>query len=107
MYLCTEVNASNDISKEINLYKILVRPLLTCGSEAWAFTKMTEKWLFGFERIILKRIFCPVMKGVSGEEGRMGNHQDYTQVSTLSSLKDSGGPGTWRARVSSRFPEKG
>lgn len=92
MYLGTEVNEQNDISQEINrrisaanrcffglakhfrsrylssrtkvnLYKTLVRPVLTYGSEAWALTKTDINRLLIFERSIMRRIFGPVREG--------------------------------------------
>jgi hypothetical protein len=50
---------SNDISREIKvkIYEILIRPVLTYGSETWTLSRSDEAMLGCFERKILKRIF--------------------------------------------------
>ena len=92
LYLGSEVNPENNLSREINrwtaaanrcyfglakhfrsrflsnrtkinLYKTLIRPVLTNGSEAWAFTKADEKRLIVFKRSILRKVFGPVREG--------------------------------------------
>ena len=39
------------------LYKILTRPVVTCGAEAWTLTKKEEQVVLIFERIIFRRIY--------------------------------------------------
>ena len=48
---------------KISLYKTIVRPVLTYGSEAWAVTKADEKRLLAFEWGILRRIYGPIKVG--------------------------------------------
>jgi hypothetical protein len=43
------------------LYKILIRPVLTYGTETWVLSKQDEHCLSIFERKILRRIYGPVM----------------------------------------------
>ena len=47
------------------LYKTLIRPVLTYGSESWTLTSNEEKELLIFERKVLRRIFGPVKVGNS------------------------------------------
>ena len=45
-------------STKIKLYKTMVRPVLTYGSEAWAFTKLGSN----IERCLLRRMFGPTRR---------------------------------------------
>jgi hypothetical protein len=45
------------------LYKALIRPVLTYGTETWVLSKQDEHRLSIFERKILRRIYGPVMDG--------------------------------------------
>jgi hypothetical protein len=42
------------------LYKTLIRPTPTCGSESWPRTRKDENMLRIFERRILRQIYGPI-----------------------------------------------
>jgi len=50
---------------KIILYKTLIRPVVTCGAEAWTLTEREEQALLIFERKMFRRIYDP--KYESGE----------------------------------------
>uniref|UniRef100_A0A0K8SN56 Reverse transcriptase domain-containing protein n=1 Tax=Lygus hesperus TaxID=30085 RepID=A0A0K8SN56_LYGHE len=106
LYLGSLVTSSNDMSSEISarliaanrcyfglvrhfksrnvsrstkvlLYKTLVRPVLTYGSETWTLSAATIKSLEVFERKILRRIFGPVR---DGERWRARYNQEIYQL---------------------------
>ena len=56
---------SRNISRNIKtlLYKTLIRPVLTYGSETWVLSKQDEYCLSIFEQKILQRIYGPVNDG--------------------------------------------
>lgn len=57
------------------LYKTLIRPVLTYGSETWTITKQGENKLRSHERSILRRIFGPVYE--NGTWRRRRNDELY------------------------------
>jgi len=44
---------------KIMLYKTLIRPVVTCGAEAWTLTKKEEQAVLIFEREIFRTIYGP------------------------------------------------
>jgi hypothetical protein len=104
VYLGSTVSYNNDISEEIgarlvaanrayfgllghfksrllsrqtklNIYKTLVRPVLTYASETWAIAKTEERLLELFERKILRRILGPICE--NGEWRKRFNRELY------------------------------
>jgi len=61
-------------SSKIKIYKILIRPVVTCGWEAWTSTTRDEQYLRISERRILRKIFGPVQKENGSWRIRM-NHE--------------------------------
>ncbi|KAI5729084.1 hypothetical protein M8J77_025142 [Diaphorina citri] len=47
---------------KIKLYKTIIRPILTYGSENWIMTKKTEKKIITFENKILRKIYGPTLE---------------------------------------------
>jgi hypothetical protein len=47
-------------SSKLQIYEILIRPVVTYGCEAWTLTNRDEQHLRIFERRILRKIFGPV-----------------------------------------------
>ena len=45
---------------KLKIYKSLIRPIVTCGCEAWTLTNRDEQYLRILERRILRKIFGPV-----------------------------------------------
>jgi len=47
-------------SSKLQIYRMLVCPVVTCGSESWTLTMEEESALAVFERKILQKIYGPV-----------------------------------------------
>jgi hypothetical protein len=47
-------------SSKLQIYRTLVRPVVTYGSESWTLTMVDERVLAVFERKILRKIYGPV-----------------------------------------------
>ena len=45
---------------KLNLYKTLLKPVLTYGSECWSLNRRNEEQLQVFERRIPRKIFGPI-----------------------------------------------
>ena len=52
--------ASYQETASLQIYRTLVRPVVTCGSESWTLTVDEERALAVFERKILRKIYGPV-----------------------------------------------
>ena len=63
---------------KVMLYKTLLRPVLTYGSESWVVNKTDERRLAVFERKILRRIYGPVEE--NGTWRRRHNRELYTEL---------------------------
>jgi hypothetical protein len=50
-------------SVKMQIYKTLIKTVVSCGSETWTLTKCDENLLKIFEREILRRIYGPVQEG--------------------------------------------
>jgi len=44
---------------KIILYKTLIRPVVSCGAEAWTLTEKEEQALLTYERKIFRRMYGP------------------------------------------------
>jgi len=65
-------------SSKLNVYKRLIRSIVTYGSEAWTLTNRDEQYLRIFERRILRKIFGPVQN----EDGfwRIGKNYELNDL---------------------------
>jgi len=50
-------------SAKMQIFKTLIRPAVTYGSETWTLTKSDENLLRIFEREILQKIYGPIQEG--------------------------------------------
>jgi hypothetical protein len=58
-------------NSKLKIHKILIRPVVTCGCEAWTLTDRDEQHLRIFERRILRKIFGPVQNEAGSWRIRM------------------------------------
>jgi len=58
---------------KIILYKILIRPVVSYGAEAWTLTKKEEQDLLIFEGKIFRRIYVSKYENGNGKVGRIEN----------------------------------
>lgn len=70
---------------KLHLYKTVIRPVLTYGSEAWTITKNSEHNLLVFEWKILQRIFGGVVE--DGTWRRRTNREIYDSFKELNVLQ--------------------
>jgi len=60
------------------MYKVLIRPVLTCASETWTLSKINERQLSLFERKVLRCIF-----GAKQENGTWQKRYNYELYETF------------------------
>ena len=60
-------------SAKVQIYKTLIRPVVTYGYETWTLTKSDENLLRIFERKIQRRSMGRSKRGISGELNIMKN----------------------------------
>jgi hypothetical protein len=58
---------------KMQIYKTLIRPVVTCGCESWTMKKQDENILRRFERKIIRRMYGPVRQG---REWRVRNNEE-------------------------------
>jgi hypothetical protein len=51
----------------LQIYKTLIRPVVTYGAETWTLTTAEENALRSFERRVLRKIYGPVVDKGYGE----------------------------------------
>ena len=58
---------------KIILYKTLIRPVVSCGAEAWTLTEKEEQAVLIFERKMFRRTCVPKYGNGNGKVGRIEN----------------------------------
>ena len=58
--------SSRLLSKNLNIYGIIILPAVLYGCEAWSLTLREERKLRVFENMVLRRIFGPRRDEVTG-----------------------------------------
>lgn len=68
---------SKSVSRNLKctLYKTVIRPIVTYGSESWCMTQREEQMLLTFERKVLRTIFGPVLDPSQNRWRRRYNHE--------------------------------
>lgn len=68
---------SKSVSRSLKctLYKTVIRPVVTYGSESWCMTQKEEQTLLTFERKVLRTIFGPVWDPNQNRWRRRYNHE--------------------------------
>jgi hypothetical protein len=62
---------------KMQIYKMLIRPVVTFGSETWTLTKSDENLLRIFKRKILQKIYGPIQEG---DTWRIRNNEEVNIV---------------------------
>jgi hypothetical protein len=60
----------------MQIYKTLIRPVVTCGFETWTLTKSDENLLRIFERKILRKVCGPIQEG---DNWRIRNNEELNR----------------------------
>jgi hypothetical protein len=76
-YSLLKVLKSKSVSRnsKCTLYKSVIRPIVTYGSESWCMTQKDEQSLLTFERKVLRTIFGPVFDQTQNRWRRRFNHE--------------------------------
>jgi hypothetical protein len=64
-------------SAKMQIYKTLIKPVVTYGCESWTMKKEDENILRRFERKIIRRIYGPVRQG---REWRIRNNKEIDNI---------------------------
>ena len=59
----------------IKIYRIIILPVVLYGCETWSLTLRDERKLRVFKKVVLRRIFGPMMDDVTGEWRRLHNEE--------------------------------
>ena len=62
---------------QMQIYKTLIRPVVTCGCEVWTMKKEDENILRRFETKTARSIYGPVREGM---ERRAGNNEEIENI---------------------------
>ncbi|KAL1445920.1 hypothetical protein WDU94_013975 [Cyamophila willieti] len=63
---------------KLKIYKTLIRPVVTYGSEAWAITQQDQEKIRRFERKIIRKIYGPICE--NGLDWRIRNNQEIKEI---------------------------